>query len=126
MQDGKRDAEEAVRSYEREMAGTLSKMIAIKAVSPDSGGEGEAKRADFLESILKGWGLRPRRYEYIDNHGVKRPSLVVKYGNKNRTLWLMAHIDTVAEGDRSLWKTDPFRGVIKNGRVYGRGSQDDG
>ena len=126
MRNDNRDAEEVVRGYEREMTDTLSKMISIKAVSPESGGTGEAKRADFLERILKGWGLKPKRYEYADNHGVRRPNLVVKYGNKKRTLWLMAHIDTVAEGDRSLWKTDPFKGIVKNGKVYGRGTQDDG
>ena len=126
MDEGKEDAERAVRSYEKEMTGTLVRMIAIRAISPESGGEGEAKRADFLERILKGWGLRPKRYEYRDSYGVKRPSLVLKYGHKKKTLWLMAHIDTVAEGDRSLWKTDPFKGVVKAGRVYGRGSQDNG
>src|SRR5271157_2776933 len=114
MDEGKEDAERAVRSYEKEMTDTLVRMIAIRAISPESGGEGEAKRADFLEEILRGWGLRPKRYEYTDNLGVKRPNLVVKYGNRKRTLWLMAHTDTVSEGDRGLWKTDPFKGVAKD------------
>jgi succinyl-diaminopimelate desuccinylase len=126
MEDDRRDAEEAVRGYEGEMTRTLLKMIPIRAISPESGGEGESKRADFLEKILRGWGLKPKRYEYKDKSGVKRPNLVVKYGNKKRTLWVMAHIDTVSEGDRSLWKTDPFEGILKDGRVYGRGSQDNG
>ncbi len=126
MQDDKRDAEDAVRRHEREMTDTLMRMISIKSISPESGGEGEGKRADFLERILRGWGLRPKRYEYTDNHGVRRPNLVVKYGDVKKTLWLMAHMDTVSEGDRGLWKTDPFKGVVKDGKVYGRGAQDNG
>ena len=38
----------------------------------------------------------------------------------------MSHIDTVTEGDVNLWKTDPFKAVIKNGNMYGRGTMDDG
>ncbi len=121
-----RGADGAVRGYGREMTDTLVKMIGIRAISPESGGEGESKRADFLEKMLKGWGLKPKRYEYKDSNGVMRPSLVLKHGNAKRTLWIMAHIDTVAEGDRSLWRTDPFKGVVKDGNVYGRGSQDNG
>lgn len=126
MSKAERGADRAVLSYRKEMTDTLTKMISIKAVSPESGGDGEGKRADFLEGILRSWGLKPKRYEYADNHGVKRPNLVVKYGKGEKTLWLVAHIDTVAEGDRDLWKTDPFKGVVKGGKVYGRGSQDNG
>ncbi|VVB77124.1 putative metallohydrolase [uncultured archaeon] len=115
-----------VEKYKREMTDTLVNIVGIKAVSPESGGEGEGKRADFLEGMLKEWGLRPKRYEYLDDNNVKRPSLVVKYGDKNRTVWVMAHTDTVGEGERSMWKTDPFKGIFKGGKVYGRGSQDDG
>lgn len=110
----------------REMLQTYSKLISIKAISPASGGEGEGKRADYLEGTLRSWGLRPKRYTYIDNYKVERPSIVVKYGNVLRTLWILAHADTVSEGDISLWKTDPFKGVIKNGKIYGRGTRDDG
>ena len=30
------------------------------------------------------------------------------------------------EGDISLWQTDPFEPVIKEGKIYGRGSEDNG
>ena len=76
--------------------------------------------------MLRSWGLNPRRYDYIDEHKAKRSNLVLKYGSKPRTLWLLAHIDTVSEGDINLWKTDPFNAVVKNGKIYGRGAQDNG
>ncbi len=109
-----------------EMLKTYSKLIPIKSISPDSGGRGESKRADFLEKLLRGWGLNPRRYDYIDSNKVKRSNVVVKYGKKDKTIWILAHIDTVSEGDINLWKTNPFKAVIKNGKIYGRGSEDNG
>ncbi|MDE1834315.1 MAG: hypothetical protein KGH64_03175, partial [Candidatus Micrarchaeota archaeon] len=42
-------------SYREQMIDTMSKMVAIKAISPKSGGMGESKRAKFLASILEGW-----------------------------------------------------------------------
>ena len=101
-------------------------MVAIKSISPASGGEGESKRAAFLRSVLESWGLRPRTYEYTDRQGAKRTNLVVKYGGSARTIWIIAHMDTVAEGDLSLWKTDPFNAFVKGGRIFGRGTSDNG
>ncbi|MCL5430258.1 MAG: M20 family metallo-hydrolase [Candidatus Marsarchaeota archaeon] len=117
---------ELVVSYEKDMIDTMSKMIAIKAISPANGGEGESKRADFLQSLLESWGFKVDRYEYKDDNGIIRPNLVTKYGTGKRTLWSIAHIDTVSEGDIGLWKTDPFKATIKDGRIYGRGTMDDG
>jgi len=39
-------------------------------------------------------------------------------------LALDAHVDTVDVGNVNLWKTDPFRGVVQDGIIYGRGASD--
>jgi len=36
----------------------------------------------------------------------------------------MSHLDVVPEGERRLWETDPWKVVVKNGKVYGRGVED--
>ena len=118
--------ESLVKSHEDEAVGTLSKMISIKAVSPYAGGPGEKERADFLQELLDLWGLKPQRFDYADGSGIVRSNVVAKFGSEKRTLWIVAHIDTVSEGDLSLWKTDPYTAHVENGRVYGRGSCDDG
>ncbi|MCL5102105.1 MAG: M20 family metallo-hydrolase [Candidatus Marsarchaeota archaeon] len=115
-----------IESYRDSMVGTMSKMVAIPSISPLSDGEGEGKRADFLEGLLRQWGFDVKRYEYEDETRTKRPNLVAKLGNKQKTVWFVAHMDTVAPGDRSLWKTDPFRAEIKDGKIYGRGTNDNG
>ncbi|MDE1860121.1 MAG: M20 family metallo-hydrolase [Candidatus Micrarchaeota archaeon] len=115
-----------IESSRGEMVKTLSDMIAIPAISPKSGGAGEGKRADFLSALLKNWGFDAKRYEYTDDSGVKRPSLVLSCGSEERTVWIIGHMDTVAVGDPGLWKTDPFKAHVEDGKVYGRGATDDG
>lgn len=116
----------AIDSSRTDMIKTMSEMISIKAVSAKSGGKGESERAGYLESVLKGWGIQARRYSYKDETGTERPSLVASIGKCKSTIWIVAHIDTVAEGDISLWSTDPFKAHIDGDMIYGRGTNDDG
>ena len=115
-----------IDSYKDNAIKMMQDMIKIKAISPESGGKGEAERALFLDNILKGMGLKTERFEYLDNSNIKRPSIITKFGNCKRTLWIIAHIDTVSEGDASMWKYDPFNGTLVGDRIYGRGTNDDG
>jgi acetylornithine deacetylase len=40
--------------------------------------------------------------------------------------WLIlnGHVDVVPAGKRDRWSVDPWRGTVRNGRIYGRGSVD--
>ena len=59
--------------------------------------------------------------------GGERPNLVVRFpGKTKRRLWIVAHMDVVPEGERALWHTAPFKAEVKDGRVYGRGTSDNG
>ncbi len=115
-----------VESYKQDMISTMIRMVAIPAISPASGGEGESKRADFLEGLLKKMGFEVKRFEYIDDFGKKRSNLIVEYGNAPQKIWILSHIDTVSPGDLSLWKHDPFKAFVKDGKIYGRGTNDNG
>ena len=104
-------------------------MIACPAVSPASGGLGEGKKAAYLLSVLKQMKFDEVSVINVKDPRVKggvRPNIMAKYYGQNRekTLWVMAHMDVVPAGDLALWKTDPFQAVIKGDRIYGRGAED--
>ncbi len=48
----------------------------------------------------------------------------IRGGRPGKRVLFEGHIDTVAEGDRSLWTRDPFGGALEEGRIYGRGTSD--
>ncbi len=41
-----------------------------------------------------------------------------------RALVLNGHLDTYPAGDRAAWSVDPFGGVVRDGKLYGRGVGD--
>jgi succinyl-diaminopimelate desuccinylase len=118
---------EKVDSYREEMIKTLAELIKIKSLSPENGGEGEFDKAEYLTKLLKEFHVE--RYDAKDERvkGSIRPNLVVRLkGEKKKALWIISHLDVVPEGDTSLWQTNPFEPVIKEGKIYGRGSEDNG
>jgi acetylornithine deacetylase len=56
-----------------------------------------------------------------------RPNVVAVYRGTGggRSLMLMSHADTVPVGPLHTWSVPPFGGEIHNGKIYGRGAQDD-
>jgi succinyl-diaminopimelate desuccinylase len=58
-----------------------------------------------------------------------RPSLVLMVKGSEPDLprlWVITHVDVVPEGDLSKWDSPPFEPEVRDGRVYGRGSEDNG
>jgi len=119
---------EIVRRYEREMVDTLKNLVRLNSVNPSSGGPGELKKALYLQKKLEEWNLPFERYDSPDPRaeGNVRPNIVVKVKGEDssRTLWFVTHLDVVPEGDRNLWDIDPFEPVERDGKIYGRGAED--
>lgn len=106
----------------------MSGMIAIPAISPETGGDGESARADYLIDFLEGFDS-VERIDVPDgtNPSIMRSNLLArKNGKRKGTVWVVAHTDTVPVGDISKWDTDPFEAVVKDGSIYGRGTEDNG
>ena len=38
--------------------------------------------------------------------------------------WVMTHMDVVPPGERSFWSADPYLAYEKEGRIFGRGTED--
>ena len=106
-------------------------MTCRPAISPALGGKGEYQKALYLEGELN--KIKFDELFHVDAPDTKaegniRPNIIAKYygENKNKTLWLMAHMDVVAAGDLSLWKTNPFELTLDKDKdtIYGRGVED--
>jgi succinyl-diaminopimelate desuccinylase len=119
-----------IERLEDDMTQTLMELIRIPAISPENGGEGELEKADKLRHILEAIGFdRIERYDAEDKRvpSGKRPNVVAYYCGENTSekLWIISHLDIVPPGEESLWTiTKPFQPIVKSGRVYGRGSED--
>ncbi len=71
--------------------------------------------------------LRNHHHFYCDRTNfIGNPNLVaVKKGSGGgKSLILNGHIDVVPQGNLEDWATDPFSGLVKDGKVYGRGATD--
>ncbi len=118
-----------IDSYKQTVIDLQTHMIACPAVSPHNGGDGENAKAAYLMSVLQEMPFDELYMISIKDSRSKsgsRPNIVAKYygQDKTKTLWVMAHLDVVPPGDLSLWKTDPFKAVVKGDKIYGRGSED--
>lgn len=111
-------------SYRDEIVKVACKLVELKAISPDYGGEGELDKAEYVESLLKDFDVQ--RFDARDERakGGVRPNLIAKVCEGERMLWIVSHLDVVPEGDTSLWETPPFKAVVKDGKIYGRGAED--
>ncbi len=119
---------ETIDAESSEMIKLQSELVAIPAIGPINGGSGEAEKAKYLLDYLSGLSLNIKEYNAPDNSvpAGYRPNLVVRLEgiNRNRTIWIMTHLDIVPPGSKDLWQTDPFQAVVKDGKIYGRGTED--
>ncbi|MFA4874446.1 MAG: YgeY family selenium metabolism-linked hydrolase [bacterium] len=51
-------------------------------------------------------------------------SIIGRIGSGKTLIAIDAHVDTVDSGNRALWSFDPFKGHVRDGRVWGRGAAD--
>lgn len=104
-------------------------LVALPALGPDNGGQGEIHKAQLLTTYLKQLGLPHLSHHPADDPRVEsgqRPNIaaVLPGRNKDRTLWIVSHMDIVPAGDLNLWDTDPFTLHRDGDLLYGRGTED--
>ncbi|MDR0636898.1 MAG: M20 family metallo-hydrolase [Treponema sp.] len=99
------------------------------AIAPDSGGEGELDKCVFLEDWLTRKGITHlERYDAPDSRakGGARPNLVATIAGKDdsKRVWIMSHLDVVPPGEAALWDSDPWTVIERDGKLIGRGVED--
>ncbi|MCU1384827.1 MAG: DapE-ArgE family protein [Acidobacteria bacterium] len=105
-----------------EMVAFTADLVRIPSVNPP--GEEYEACAHFLGDFLKRRGFA---IEYIaadgrPEHTVRHPRVNVvgtRRGGPGPVVHLNGHIDVVPAGDG--WTVDPFGGLVRDGKIYGRG-----
>jgi succinyl-diaminopimelate desuccinylase len=121
MQSIERILSEVDRATDEIVAFTVD-LVRIPTVNPP--GEEYAACADFLGGFLK---QRSFEVEYIAaegraEHTPRYPRINVvgtRRGGPGPVVHLNGHVDVVPAGDG--WSVDPFGGLVRDGKIYGRG-----
>lgn len=118
-----------IRSRERDMVQLEKLLTENPALAPENGGQGELNKALALTEWLTENGFSDiQRFDAPDSRvesGV-RPSLVVTVPGESDdfSIWSMAHLDVVPVGELKLWESDPWTLLEKDGKLFGRGVED--
>jgi succinyl-diaminopimelate desuccinylase len=123
---------ERLSSSKDDIVRSMVEMCSIPAYHPSSGGDGESEKTRHLEDLVKSLDLECKVY-YAPDESVSsghRPSMMVypkDFPPKGaKRTWIVSHSDVVPPGELSKWKHPPFEPWVKNGKVYGRGTEDNG
>lgn len=100
---------------------TLQEVVAIPSVNPDlpGGAAGERGMADYLTRFFADAGIACERWDALPG----RPNVVATLPGRDpgRAVLFECHMDTATAEGMTI---EPFRPVVKDGKVFGRGSSD--
>ncbi|KRK64085.1 dipeptidase PepV [Companilactobacillus tucceti DSM 20183] len=115
------DWEKEIAHRSDEMINDLSELVSINSQRDVEHktdeyplGPGPAKALKIFLNFAKRDGFETKN---VDNLAGR-----IEYG-EGEAVGILAHVDVVPEGPG--WETDPFKPVIKDGKLYARGSSDD-
>lgn len=120
-----KETEERLLSFinRDELVRLTQDLIRIDSVIRPETGNTEAGVVRFIAAwIRKELGVEPLIEEVLPAR--ENIILTIDSGRAGPCLMFEGHTDVVSEGNRDLWRHDPFGGEIEDGKIYGRGSCD--
>jgi succinyl-diaminopimelate desuccinylase len=113
--------EKIIRGMEEkrdEMVKLCCDLIGFKSENPPAN---VTDIAHFVRDYFRERGFRVNTYE--PKKGRINVSARLEKGEGRRLLW-NGHMDVVPAGRRENWSTDPYVGVVRDGKIFGRGASD--
>jgi acetylornithine deacetylase/succinyl-diaminopimelate desuccinylase-like protein len=104
-------------TYQSDLTAFLRDLVRIPSVN---GRDPESPLAERIQVGANKLALESRRVAVVP----ERPNILVTYGTGTERFALIAHMDTVSEGNLAGWSTPPFAADIQEGRIIGRGAAD--
>lgn len=100
------------KKYEKDMI-----KFAVKMIQTPSFSTKEGSLVELIKNEMIKVGFDKVKIDSMGN-------ILGFIGKGKIKIMIDAHIDTVGVGDPKAWKIDPFKGIVKNGKIYGRGATD--
>ncbi|MFH1059875.1 MAG: M20 family metallo-hydrolase [Pseudomonadota bacterium] len=116
-----------VAEYAPQMVELMRAITAVPALGPEAGGDGELAKLNALMPFLAGLNLDLERVDAPDKRVASglRPNLLASLpGGEGPAVWVLSHLDVVPPGDLGLWSGDPWTLRVADGRLMGRGVED--
>ena len=94
-------------------------LIKFRSITPVDAGV-----MKFLEKNLKKLGFKTKIIEFKEKNFKPVKNLYARLGNKEPNFCYAGHLDVVPPGNIKDWTSNPFKPLIKNGHLIGRGAND--
>ena len=108
--------------YYNEIVKRIKEFVSIESVETPAEpgkpfGSGVAEALNYVLDLAKSLGFKTTNYDnYVGE---------VEWGEGDKTLGILCHVDVVPAGKLTEWKHPPFRATEEDGKIYGRGTMDD-
>ncbi len=84
----------------------------------------DAGAIKFLSKKLKSLGFKCKILEFKDKKSSSIKNLYARIGNKEPNICYAGHTDVVPPGNYKDWSVNPFKPIVKNNYLIGRGAND--
>jgi len=94
-------------------------LIRFPSITPHDAGA-----INFLSKKLKSLGFKCKILEFKDKKSKPIKNLYARFGTKQPNLCYAGHTDVVPPGNIKDWTINPFKPIVKNNYLIGRGAND--
>ena len=94
-------------------------LIKIPSITPIDAGA-----IDLVTKRLKSLGFKCTILNFKDKNTPSIKVLYARLGTSSPNFCFAGHTDVVPTGNAKSWDAGPFSGIVKNGKIYGRGASD--